>query len=343
MSSTTSKLGRGATFLAAGERPVIRYGRSALVRAGVVIDNDGMATPRQAGTTDTWTVGVDGSRHSTRALKWSARHAPGRASTIRIVRAWDLTTVGGLEFGSAAVADLKPEHAYELEAEFSSEVESLGVTVESSVVYGTATGVLLAASESTDLLVLGSRGHGGFKRLLLGSTSHQCATHAQVPVAVVPETVSTDRDVAEIVVGMDGSPGAQAALLWAIRFAAPSTTISVVGAWHSSAFAGADEAVMEAGMARAHEEFAASVDEVERIAGCARRSERRFQQGHPAQVLLDAASAADVLVVGERGHRGLRAALLGSTATEVLHRAACATVIVPVGDRSDDRTIEADT
>ena len=60
-----------------------------------------------------------------------------------------------------------------------------GVAVTTLVAEGTAAQALLEAAETADLLVVGSRGHGGFKGLLVGSVSQQCVSHASVPVVVV--------------------------------------------------------------------------------------------------------------------------------------------------------------
>ena len=63
-----------------------------------------------------------------------------------------------------------------------------GVDIERRVVVGAPGAVLVAESREADLLVVGSRGHGGFAGLLLGSVSQQCAHHAACPVVIVPHT-----------------------------------------------------------------------------------------------------------------------------------------------------------
>ena len=79
-------------------------------------------------------------------------------------------------------------------------------------------------------------------------------------------------------------------------------------------------------------EFHAAVTEVENARSESGRTDRSFVQDHPATALLEASSLADLLVVGERGRRGLKAALLGSVAIEVLHRSDRPIVIVPVDE-----------
>lgn len=282
---------------------------------------------RRAGT---WVVGIDGSDDSIQALKWAAAHAPHRAATLRVVRSWTYAAAGGVEVASTLVLEeMRPDTAYESIDEFTAEMRESGVVVESEVVFGSAASVLLAASADADLLIVGTRGKGGFARLLLGSTSHQCATHARVPVLVVPRDVPPDGSISEIVVGMDTSPGARAALAWAFEFAPDDVPIRVVGAWHRSRF---DVPAWEEDEERAKRQFDAAIDEAELAAGRRGGTRRHFDDGHPVAMLMDGLTPSSLLVVGERGQRGLRAALLGSVATEVLHRAPGPVAIVPVGD-----------
>ena len=275
-------------------------------------------------------VGVDGSENSQRALQWAARNAPGRTTNLRLVRAWSVPVAGGLAVPQSSFDDFEPDTADESLPELIAEMAPLGVVVEGDIVYGAASTVLLDACDGADLLVLGTRGLGGFSRLLLGSTSHQCATHARIPVAVVPTPTDGASEVHRIVVGMDGSAGARSALAWALDFAAPDAVVRVVGAWARPIGSDLEDRPVETQEALV--EFHSAVDEAEVAKSMSGRCEREVLEGHAAAVLLDATSTADLLVVGERGRRGLRAALLGSITTEVLHRADRPVVVVPIGD-----------
>jgi nucleotide-binding universal stress UspA family protein len=314
---------------------------------GVDADNEGMETEglqevkteqvaaaeNVAKQTDaTWVVGIDGSENSIRALKCAASLAPDRASTLHIVRAWTYAALGGLDVTApVALEDMRPSVAFETVDEFTGEMKLLGVRVESDVVYGSSAAVLLDASAKADLLVVGSRGHGGFARLLLGSTSHQCATHAKVPVLVVPKDAAVGEPLTEITVGMDASAGAKSALAWAFEFAGDDVSIRALGAWHPG-WLSADLYAWEVEEKRARKEFDQAIDEVEQTANRQGAVLREFVTGHPGQILLDESPSTGLLVVGERGQRGLKAALLGSVTTEVLHRATCPVVVVPVAD-----------
>jgi nucleotide-binding universal stress UspA family protein len=292
------------------------------------------ATQKQAArerTGERWIVGLDGSEDSIRALKWAAALAPNRASTLKIVRSWTYAALGGLDVGAPGVIEaMRPKVVYELIDEFTAEMESVGVRVEWDVIFGSAAPMLLDACDDADLLVVGTRGRGGFARLLVGSTSHQCATHAKVPVAVIPKNAATDGSITEIVVGMDASLGAKAALVWATEFASEGTPIRVVGAWHPG-WLDADLYAWEIEEKRARKEFDAAIDEVEEASGNRGVLHREFVSGHPGRVLLAESKPTSLVVVGERGQRGLKAALLGSVATEMLHRATGPVVVVPAG------------
>ena len=241
--------------------------------------------------------------------------------------------MAGAEFGVSPIVDMEPAEAHPGLDELAADAVEAGLTVTSEVRYGGASRLLLETSEDGALLVVGSRGLGGFRRLLLGSVSHQCATHARRPVVVVrppADGAASDRAVSRIVVGVDGSPASRAALRWAHDFARGEVPVLALGAWTKSVF-GADElqSEMERWFQHAQGSFDAAVDAVEDDIAERGRFERKFLRGGPAVVLVDECAPTALLVVGERGHHGLTAGLLGSVATEVLHRAPCPVAVVP--------------
>jgi nucleotide-binding universal stress UspA family protein len=130
-------------------------------------------------------VGVDGSEPSRAALRWAARLAPGIGATIEAVIAWEFPT----NFGWAVeTGDWRPDRDAEtilnetLDAVFGSERPD---GLVGSVREGRTASVLLEAARGAEMLIIGSRGHGGFTGLLLGSVSAECAEHASCPVLVV--------------------------------------------------------------------------------------------------------------------------------------------------------------
>jgi nucleotide-binding universal stress UspA family protein len=144
-------------------------------------------------------VGVDGSETSREALRWAAGEAQNRGAELHVVHAWDVGGIGagvGLTPGrrtSAAPEDQR-EEAEKLLAEVLA--EELGsqppAHVRSSIGRGSAAGVLLEATKGATLLVVGSRGLGGFKGLLLGSVSTKMAHHAPCPVVIVRPAAPED-------------------------------------------------------------------------------------------------------------------------------------------------------
>ena len=136
-------------------------------------------------------VGVDGSRGAEHALRWAVQEAACRGWDVTAVLAWELPTAGGFGFEPLPVdVDLLAESAAQtlahIVATVKDEAAALGVTVKGEAVHGHPRHALLERAEGADLLVLGSRGRGGFVGLLLGSVSAYCAQHASGPVAVIP-------------------------------------------------------------------------------------------------------------------------------------------------------------
>ena len=137
-------------------------------------------------------VGVDESEGAKAALMFAHEEARLRGATLRAVHAWQYGYIGYGGFEGAApiagedISELRDADAAALDAIVSEALPSPGdVKVEQRVVEGPAGAVLIDESRGADLLVVGSRGHGGFAQLLVGSVSQQCAQHAACPVVIV--------------------------------------------------------------------------------------------------------------------------------------------------------------
>jgi nucleotide-binding universal stress UspA family protein len=139
-------------------------------------------------------VGVDGSPRSADALRWAADEAQLRGVTLRIVHAWTgvppmyagyypLLDGAAVEKAARTLLDDTVERILGCRAD---------VDVEANLVYGHPASSLIEAADTAQLLVVGTRGHGGFAELLLGSTSHQCLTHANCPVAVIGHAMAPE-------------------------------------------------------------------------------------------------------------------------------------------------------
>jgi nucleotide-binding universal stress UspA family protein len=131
-------------------------------------------------------VGVDGSKESVSALRWAFAEARLRRATVRVIHAWSLRYVAAPGFAAPTIEPaILQQEAESMLDRVVAEVGSEGIDVERVAVEGGPTRVLVDAAEDAELLVVGSRGHGGFAGLLLGSVSQQCAHHAPCPVVIV--------------------------------------------------------------------------------------------------------------------------------------------------------------
>lgn len=130
-------------------------------------------------------VGVDGSVSSLHALEWAARQAELTESPLDVVMSWQLP--GSRGWAAPLPDDWDPEE--DLRRSLDAIVAKLlaahpGLVVETRVVEGHPAPVLVEASKGSDLLVVGSRGHGAYAGMHLGSVSEHCATFAACPVLV---------------------------------------------------------------------------------------------------------------------------------------------------------------
>jgi nucleotide-binding universal stress UspA family protein len=137
-------------------------------------------------------VGVDGSPSSKAALAWAVSEAALTGATVEAVIAWHFPVmVGGVPFApieAVQTTDYGEFAATVLNGAVGETVDPDGpVKVSLAVREGNAARVLLDASAGADLLVVGSRGHGGFTEALLGSVSQACVHHARCPVVIVRE------------------------------------------------------------------------------------------------------------------------------------------------------------
>ncbi|PZS39877.1 MAG: universal stress protein UspA [Pseudonocardiales bacterium] len=145
---------------------------------------------QQEGRVPRIVAGVDGSPSSMEALCWAARQAGLTGATVDAVIGWQFPAgYGGAGWTPNAMVD----DAYYggiarkalADAISQAVAQGGGVTVLPRVVEGHPAQVLMEAADGADLLVVGSRGHGGFTGALLGSVSQHCVQHAHCPVVVI--------------------------------------------------------------------------------------------------------------------------------------------------------------
>lgn len=275
-------------------------------------------------------VGVDGSDGATSALRWAADEASIRGSDLLAVLAW-----GHLHQHSGSASDADRRDADASAALDAMVTAALGPEVARRVhrraVRDRAVPALLDAARDGDLLVVGARGMGGFRGLLLGSVSQQCVHHATAPTVVVRDV--PPQVTGKVVVGIDGSPQAEAALLWALAEARlRHASLTVVHAYPpvvpGGPFSAAriDRPRLEAAAKRAVDAAVSGIDrtavDVTPLAVC----------GSAAGAVIQAGEHADLVVVGSRGLGASKRLLLGSVATQVMHHARFPVAIVPTSE-----------
>jgi nucleotide-binding universal stress UspA family protein len=276
-------------------------------------------------------VGVDGSDHSQMALRWAAATADAAGVPVRAVQSWNVPMHPTSALMPVAPVLLSAEESRDMDALTQQSItalatETLGssAAVMTTVLRGPPAGALLQTVTPDSVLVLGSRGRGGFAGLLLGSVSQECVEYASCPVVVV----RTDRIVGDgdaILVGKDGSEGAQRALAWAHELArATGAVVRAVHAWRAT-------------------ESERPPRKGERLRSRAADAVRGWTQqvsddiesdeieGDPRDVLVRAAErfAPALTVVGRRGAGGLRSMRLGSTANHLVRHSSTNVAVVP--------------
>ncbi|WP_034284628.1 universal stress protein [Schaalia suimastitidis] len=298
------------------------------------------------GATKIILVGVDGSTESLAATSWAADRAKRAGARLHIICTYAIASYsaaaldGGytalddqaLKRGAEQVVDEAVEHAKKRGAP----------TVSGSVEPGDPAAILVEMSKEVDMVVVGSRGRGGFADRLLGTVSSALPAHARCPVVVVPRHTSGKKftPVERIVVGVDGSDVASPALcaavdeaeLWDARLTAVSAVPLASGgsmmAWLPTAV---DRTALlddvKEGLTKAVE--AAVGDRDIQVA-------RHALDGSPASLLIEFSTAVDLVVVGTRGSGGFAGVLLGSTSQTVLYHSTCPIMIVPSRRRKDD-------
>jgi nucleotide-binding universal stress UspA family protein len=131
-------------------------------------------------------VGVDGSPSSVNALHWAVDQAQLTGSSVHVVATWELPTSYGWVPTYPPGFDAAGDVAKGVEKTVKDALgENPPVALRTSVVEGDAAQVLVDLSKGAELLVVGSRGHGAFAGMLLGSVSEYCAAHSHCPVVVV--------------------------------------------------------------------------------------------------------------------------------------------------------------
>jgi nucleotide-binding universal stress UspA family protein len=280
-------------------------------------------------------VGVDGSEGGAAALRWAADEAARRDTGLIALRGWSYLDQTATPISTGFDV---PYTVDDVEAALEADVTAvLGAdaarSVELRAVADHPATALVHASENVELLVVGARGLGGFKGLLLGSVSQRCGHESACPLVVVrPDHVDAPRGEGRIVVGVDGSDPSRRAVEWAVDAAARrDATLDLVHAWNVPVMA---PPTMNTVIDLDQFEQSAT-DFVERAASEIRHAHALRMvnpvaaQGGASWSLIDAGKSADLIVVGRRGLGALRRVFLGSVSTQVVVHATTNVAVIP--------------
>lgn len=287
-------------------------------------------------------VAVDGSPQSVHAAHWAADEAARRGAPLRLLHAGPWLAA---QKTTAAQHGDEEGIALRLLAHAQDEVRRRhpGLAVGTGLVQGQVIDALTSVAKDGELLVLGSRGLGGFAGLLVGSVSLAVAARAEIPVVVVRPTADTDAAAVdererEVVVGVDAGLAAQSPLDAVLEFAFAEAAlrgarIRAVHGWDmppawpsmgvtvptmpSDELQSAQAAQLTEVLLRWREKFPA-VEVVEQV-----------RVGGGAAALVAAAARAQLVVIGRRLRPHAAGMRLGSVAHAVIHHAQAPTVVVP--------------
>ncbi|MEH0828584.1 MULTISPECIES: universal stress protein [Micromonospora] len=278
-------------------------------------------------------VGYDGSSDAAVALNWALDEAGRSGRPVRLAYVFEWLTVTGW-IGPGVAPGVWPDEAARQQVEelvrkaaADAAAERPGLTVHGEVFDGPPALVLQERSADAGMLVLGSRGHGGFGGLLAGSTAVSVTAHAHCPVVVVRDGQAATSG--PVVVGSDGSESALRALGFAVERAAQrDVPLRVLRAWEPPGdrwvppdfdpeqVAASERAAAEAELAPWRESFPDVPVEIEAVPGSA------------SALLVEASRSAQLVVVGSRGRGGLRGMLLGSVSQQLIQHSHCPVAVV---------------
>ena len=292
-----------------------------------------MTTPHGPGRV---VVGVDGSASSIRAVRWAARQAALWGAPLHVVHAHSWPLIHQPTLGALSSDELQAllNIGYDwLRAAADVAADTVpGIRVTTELTTATAAQLLVGESELARLVVVGSRGLGGFSGLTAGSTAIALGAHARCPVAVIRAAGEDELPGSgPVVLGVSGSASSEAAIAFAYEAASlRGVPLVAVHAW-------TDVSSRPSLMPPLTPEWPVIEDDerrllAEQLAGWQDKYpevqvDRVVTEGRPADSLLQAAEGAQLVVVGTRGRGGVRGLLLGSTSQALMHHSPCPVVV----------------
>lgn len=287
-------------------------------------------------------VGVDGSESALHAVRWAAREAVRRNAPLRLVHVCHLAPVRHPRQISAPpeyhAALLEQGRHWLTEATQAARHAAPDSLVTADIHDGVASHVLVGESKTAQLLVLGSRGLGGFASLLVGSVAVTVSAHAHCPVVVTHSGTANGvpPESGHIVVGVDGSELSDAAMTFACEAAAArGVPLVAVHTWFDidvSATWARLPSTIDWDFLQTEEER----DLVERVGAWQAKFPNveirpLVVRDRPGRALLKHAAGAQLVVVGSRGRGAFVGLGLGSVSQALLHHAECPVAVVREG------------
>jgi nucleotide-binding universal stress UspA family protein len=274
------------------------------------------------GASDGIIAGYDGSPGAEHALRWAVREAKERGTALTICLTFAPQYLAVL--GEPSVYDLARCKGEQVLAQGCKRAESLlgpGM-VRSVLAQGQAAQVLCERSAGAKVTAVGSRGNGGLADLRTGSVASEVAACGHGPVVVVRgEWAVADHAPRPVAVGLDQSPGSQAAIAFAVQEArlhkVPLMAVCAL----------ADALGVLGGAERLEADFSHDMALLEKTHPDLSVLQQ-VAQGSPRTALLEAARKAQLLVVGCRGRGGVRGMNLGSVARAVMDCAPCPVAVI---------------
>jgi nucleotide-binding universal stress UspA family protein len=274
-------------------------------------------------------VGIDGSDQSRSALDWAAAEAALRNAPLHLLHAfpWPLLSVPLDPHRTVAWTDAQ---RLMVDSERRAAELAPAIEVTSEIVMDGPATALIKRAEQADLVVVGTRGHGGFIGLIVGSAALQVAGHAPCSVVVVGPRSHPATDVREIVVGVDGR-SADSPLQAAFEEAAlRGVRLRALHAWRLPEASPGDMVPLFSDVEEI--QWASERHLAEALAGWREKFPEvpvvtEAANDRARHAMIQASSQAELLVVGTRDHSGPLSLALGSVTHAVLHRSACPVLV----------------
>ncbi|MDD5452018.1 MAG: universal stress protein [Desulfovibrionales bacterium] len=265
-------------------------------------------------------VATDGSRYSEKALDGAVNIAGKCGSSLYVLNVVELNPEF-MSLAPEAVEKMERDSRTLLE-ETKERVSQKGITCETVIHEGEQPYEFIvseAKRKKADLIVIGTHGRTGLKKLLMGSVAARVIGHAPCPVMVIPLRGSVG--LKNILVATDGSIYAEAAVKEAISIAAACdsklSAVCVVKGQRPTKYTSEAEKIVE----RVVKGAAKSNIQAEGI----------VREGEPYEVIADLAreKQVDIIIMGRYGRTGLTKLLMGSVTKRVIGHASCAVLVIP--------------